>query len=109
VLECYRRAESIIPQQALTLQNSALALNASEKIASRLNTTELASDSAFVRAAFELVLGCTITPAEQAECEQALKDLHALAVREKRPDPRGRARNTLVHALLNHNDFVTVR
>ncbi len=109
VLECYRRAESIIPQQALTLQNSRLALGAAEKIAARLAGTPGGSDAAFVRSAFELVLGCSPTKAEQGECELALKELHALAVREKRPDPRGRARTTLVHALLNHNDFVTVR
>jgi hypothetical protein len=35
--------------------------------------------------------------------------LTALARSEKRPDPLARARTTLVHALLNHNDFVTIR
>jgi hypothetical protein len=109
VLECYRRAESIIPQQALSLQNSRLALTAAEKIAARLDTPELAADAAYVRAAFELVLGCTPTTQEQAACTQALTELVALATREKRPNPAQRARATLVHALLNHNDFVTVR
>ena len=32
VLECYRRAESIVPQQALALENSKLALSAGDKI-----------------------------------------------------------------------------
>jgi hypothetical protein len=109
VLECYRRAESIIPQQALTLQNSTLAHTAAEQIAGKLNTSELTADAVFVRATFELVLGCSPTTLEQAACEEALKELLDLAVREKRPDPRQRARATLVHALLNHNDFVTVR
>jgi hypothetical protein len=109
VLECYRRAESIVPQQALALQNSSVALAAAEKITLRLDGPEAASDTAFVRSAFALVLGCTPTAAEQAQCEEALKELRALAVREKRPDPRRRARSTLVHALINHNDFVTVR
>jgi hypothetical protein len=109
VLECYRRAESIIPQQALTLQNSRLALACAEKIAARLDTPALAADAAFVTAAFELVLGCTPTAQEQTACEQALKELLDLAVAEKRPGPKQRARTTLVHALLNHNDFVTIR
>ncbi len=108
VLECYRRAQSIVPQQALALQNSRQALDAAAKIADRLDTPAR-SDAAFVRAAFELVLASTPTAREQAECEEALKELHALAVREKRPEPRRRARATLVGALLNHNDFVTVR
>src|SRR5262249_39214764 len=99
VLECYRRAESVVPQQALALENSQLALTAAEKIARRV---EVASDAAFVRAAFEAVLGSTPTAAEQAECEKALKELRDLAGAR-------RARETLVHALLNHNDFVTIR
>jgi hypothetical protein len=109
VLECYRRAESVVPQQALALQNSQLALTAAEKIAARLNGPDAVSDVSFVRNAFELILGTTPSAREQAECEEALKELQALAVREKRADPRGRARTTLVGALLNHNDFITIR
>src|SRR5262249_48916951 len=57
VLECYRRAESIVPQQALALENSQLALVSAEKIARRL-TDRLGktTDAEFVRAAFEVVL-----------------------------------------------------
>jgi hypothetical protein len=109
VLECYRRSESIVPQQALALQNSKLALTASDRIATRLSTPELTADPAFVRAAFETILGQTPTAQEQAECVEALKELRALAVQAKRPDPGLHARFTLVQALLNHNDFVTVR
>lgn len=85
VLECYRRAQSIVPQQALALQNSGLSLSAAEKIAARLSGPELASDSAFVRAAFETILASTPTAQEQAECEAALKELRALAIHEKNP------------------------
>ena len=106
VLECYRRAESVVPQQALALQNSRLALAAAEKIARRV---EGGSDAAFVRAAFEALLGSTPTAEEQSECEKALKELRDLAAQESRPDAAGHARETLVHALLNHNDFVTIR
>ncbi|MCE9534475.1 MAG: DUF1553 domain-containing protein [Planctomycetes bacterium] len=106
VLECYRRSESIVPQQALALENSKLALAAAEKIAKRLNEP---NDVAFAKAAFELVLGSSPTKEEQAECVNAMKELKAIATREKRADAAMRARVNLVHALLNHNDFVTVR
>jgi hypothetical protein len=110
VLECYRRAESVVPQQALALENSRLALAAAEKIARGLAAGPGATTAAaFARAAFEAVLGSSPTAQEQAECEAALKELRDLAIREKRSDPAARARTTFVHALLNHNDFVTVR
>ena len=109
VLECYRRAESILPQQALALQNSRLALTAAEKIADRLDTPEHATDGDFLRAAFEAILGQSPTAEERIECALALRELQALAVKEKRATPGRHARITLVHALLNHNDFVTIR
>ena len=39
VTECYRREQSIVPQQALALSNSKLVLEAAPKIARRLETT----------------------------------------------------------------------
>jgi hypothetical protein len=107
VLECYRRAESIVPQQALALENSKLALSASARIAARLG--QQGSDAEFVRAAFETVLAGAPTAAEQAECERALARLTDLARKHNHADPAGRARANLVHALLNHNDFITIR
>jgi hypothetical protein len=110
VLECYRRAESIVPQQALALENSSLTLSAAEKIAARLGKQlGTAPDREFVRVAFETVLASTPTAAEQAACEEALARLMELHRQGKQPDPVGRARAILVHALLNHNDFITVR
>jgi hypothetical protein len=110
VLECYRRAESIVPQQALALENSELALGAAEKIAARLTgRLRNAPDREFVRAAFETVLASTPTASEQAECERALAQLRKVFEQGKQPGPAGRARAALVHALLNHNDFIAVR
>ncbi len=47
VLDCYRRAESIVPQQALALENSSLAIEMAERIARRLNgdAADLATSS----------------------------------------------------------------
>src|SRR5207248_7491098 len=74
VLECYRRAESIVPQQALALENSRLAWTSAEKIAQRL-VEELGdgTDAAFLQAAFETVLDASPTEQELAECAAALK------------------------------------
>jgi chemotaxis protein histidine kinase CheA len=106
VLECYRRAESIVPQQALALENSKLTLAAAARIAQRIDARDAA---AFAKAAFATVLGCAPTPAEKAECVAALTEWQEAAVREKRTDGIVRSRANLIHALLNHNDFVTVR
>ena len=108
VRECYRRSESIVPQQALTLANSKLALTAAAKITERLERKyATATDEIFVQAAFELLLGCDPTPEESAECLTALAEWRKLA--GNRADARTRSRAHLVHALINHNDFVTIR
>ena len=66
-------------------------------------------DAEFARAAFQLILAGEPTPAEQSQCEQALRQLTEIRKQLKWPDATQRARSNLVHALLNHNDFVTVR
>jgi len=110
VLECYRRAQSIVPQQALALSNSRLALETAARINAHLHDhLGNASDAAFVRAAFETVLCAAPTAAEQTECEQVLVRLAALLKKEARPDAVRRARGDLIQALLNHNDFITIR
>lgn len=110
VLECYRRAESIVPQQALTLSNSQLAMSMAEKIAARLDQQlGAAADSQFIRAAFETVLASSPTAGEQAECEQALKQIIEVLKEAKDPAPAKKARIDLIQALLNHNDFITIR
>ncbi len=110
ILACYRRSESIVPQQALALSNSKLALGMARRIAgvvgARLEREgESASDAAFARAAFETVLARRPTDAELQECLRTLVALTDFLGKEK----RARAREDLVHALVNHNDFVTIR
>jgi hypothetical protein len=110
VLECYRRAESIVPQQALALSNSGFALDMAVRINARLREQlGSASDAQFVAAAFEAVLASTPTHSEQAECLRALAELRRTLERHQQPDPGGRARGDLIQALINHNDFITVR
>jgi mono/diheme cytochrome c family protein len=110
VLECYRRTESIVPQQALALSNSRFALTMAGKIADKLHARLGAvDDAAFVVAAFETILGTTPTADERAACEAALRELRDVVKELKEPDRSKRARLQLVQALVNHNDFVTVR
>ena len=40
ILRCYRRSESIVPQQALTLANSRMSLEAARKIAGRIDALD---------------------------------------------------------------------
>jgi hypothetical protein len=120
VTECYRRKESILPQQALALANSELALRHARILARAL--AGKADDPTFVTAAFERVLSRPPTSEERAEClaflrEQAARHAGSAGKaastdnegRTPASDPARRARENLVHVLLNHHDFVTVR
>ncbi len=110
VLDCYRRAESIVPQQALTLANSKFALTMTGAVARRLQDRIGAGpDEAFVTAAFEIILADTPTAAETRACLGALAEWRTVLAGQKHADPAAKARENLVGALLNHNDFVTVR
>jgi mono/diheme cytochrome c family protein len=111
ILECYRREESVLPQQALALANSKLPLNAAAKLAERIERENAAqTDADFIATAFETVLATRPTSEEQAVCLAALERL-------KRSVSEGRdtnavtttARARFLHALLNHNDYLTVR
>jgi hypothetical protein len=107
VTECYQRKESVLPQQALALANSELTLKHARLLARELD--EGFSDAAaFTTAAFERVLSRPPTAAELAECVTFLAD-EAGRHDGKTVSRALRARENLVHVLLNHNDFVTIR
>jgi len=125
--ECFERNESIVPHQALALANSKLSLQAArtveQQITKQTGITE-AADSRFVTYAFDAVLNRPPTAAEGAESLKFLREqedlfrdpdkltaVHTGAAGETRPesDPHLRAREDLVHVLLNHTDFVTIR
>jgi mono/diheme cytochrome c family protein len=110
VLDCYRRAESIVPQQALALENSPLATAMSGKIAQRIATARPnASDSDFIRTAFLTILSLEPTTDELATTTDLLKRMTDLARAKNRPNPEAVARTNLVQTLINHNDFITIR
>ncbi len=112
--ECYRRQESIVPQQALALTNSRLVLDALDPIADRLaalatrdcqDTGDAAcSDNRYIRAAFVGLLNYVPDTREQDACRHAL-----VRWRDQEGLTPAQARQYLVWTLLNHNDFVTLR
>lgn len=93
VLECYRRNESVVPQQALALTNSQLSRTTADALASKL-AQEAPAD--FIRRAFQAILNRAPTSKEQQVSLEALT-----AMKSNRP--------LFLQALLNHNDFVTLR
>jgi len=108
VQECYRRAESVVPQQALALENSRLASRAAELVAAKIASSAAEmSDSEFVRRAFITVLATEPTSVERGECLVAMAEWAKLSVSAS--DKASKARVRLVLALFNHNDFVTIR
>ena len=128
VTECYRRTESIVPQQALALSNStqvlAQARLLARKLAENIGPVTSATQPAFVKAGFEHVLCRPPTAQEQAFCQDFLeKQVRLLAERKgltpftggasspvpPAADPQLRAREDLIHVLFNHNEFVTIR
>ena len=104
--ECYQRDQSIVPQQALALANAALVHDAAAQIATRAQAGA-GDDAAFIERAFGTIVNRAPTADERAACESALAKWRALG----RPSPNAAdpARTQLVWALLNHNDFVTLR
>jgi hypothetical protein len=114
VKECYRREESIVPQQALALSNSSLVLEAAARIAVKISAGVSGgvgpeADAEFVRAAYMYVLGVGAREAEVAACLRALAAWRNAAGAPEAPAARHAERSNLVWALLNHNDFVTLR
>ncbi|WP_395737327.1 DUF1549 domain-containing protein [Prosthecobacter sp.] len=93
VLECYRRNESVVPQQALALTNSRLSRECADALAAKFGKLD---EREFIEQSFLAVLG---RPATAGEREVSLSGLAQLK----------QNRSLFVQALLNHNDFVTLR
>jgi hypothetical protein len=108
VAECYRRDQSIVPQQALALSNAAIAHDAAAKVAARIDGAGAAAtdDAAFLDRAFGLVLHRPPRAEEKAACLAAIEKWRAVEKAAGNADP---ARVHAVWTLFNHNDFVTLR
>jgi len=127
--ECYQRAETVVPQQALALINSRLAIEQSRRLARQLdrqigleNTAE--NNHRFLETVFLRILGRGPSVPERAICLEFLAGqaqllgqpgkLTAFGKGQTISVPPGakphlRARENLVLVLLNHNEFLTIR
>jgi len=126
-VECFERSESVVPQQALALTNSSLSFTISRVMAQRL-VEHAGGDGVpaakFVAAAFLEILG---RPPSATEASESVKFMEGQAEFYKTANPSAtfhngetvsvhpsgnpqqRSRESLVHVLVNHNDFVTIR
>lgn len=116
---CYRRKESVVPNQSLAMMNSGLTLDSARIIAEQLS----GAGDEFVQVAFESILARSPTSEELIRCRKFLSEHAALLQNDdsekfvgsgaaKRAPAEAtdvRAKENLIHVLLLHNDFVTVR
>lgn len=121
--ECYRRSPSIIPQQALALSNSQLSFSAARSLAAEINKTH-SEPQAFINQSFLTLLNRQPSHGETSACQQFLQSQAELLSKqndltkvegnvktkvEPAADPTLRACENLIHVLMNHNDFTSVR
>ena len=112
VHECYRRSDSIVPQQALALENSQLAYQTAQFLARLLEDEETLpelNDQARLTHLFEMLLCIPPTETEMEICRTSLAELRRAGATLTETEREERAWTALVLALLNHNDFVTIR
>jgi len=127
--ECYQRNETVVPQQALALVNSPLAIEQSRRLARRLDSqvgleNTPAHSLRFLELVFLRVLGRGPSRSERTVCLEFLAGQTSLLGQSERLTPFGtgqkipvppasqphlRARENLVLVLLNHNEFLTIR
>jgi hypothetical protein len=123
--DCYRRSSNIVPQQALALSNSQLSVSMARAFVARHSSPlPPASDAEFVTIAFRSLLAREPDARERETCIEFLVAQRELLTRAESltriesplkatvaaaESPEVRARENLVHTLMNHNDFVTVR
>jgi mono/diheme cytochrome c family protein len=125
---CYRRSDSVVPQQALAMTNSALPLEMARHLARQIDqetadkNVEVAQRR-FVEAAFEQVISRQATSQELDFCVNFLNHQTELLTSPKLTAFEGpavakvapssnkelRAKENLIHVLYCHNDFVTIR
>jgi hypothetical protein len=113
--DCYRRTRTVIPQQSLAMTNSDLVhelsvsieKTISDKVSSQATTeSNPNSNNAFIHDAYLAILARLPKEEEVILCEEFL---HAQKAGEANSTETANRRAGLVRALLNHNDFITIR
>ena len=121
--ECYRRSETVVPQQSLAMINSRLVIEQSRRLTALLNK-QAKTDDEFVERLFVRLLCRQPTTSERITCLAFLRSQTARLKQSKKlstftggtklsvppsNDPATRARENLAQVMLNHNEFVTIR
>ena len=101
VVECYERKPSVMPQQALALLNSDVAIARAKAAASTIPQTT--DDPTLFSELFIRFLTREPTAAESAACTEFLHQRREAAADEVR------TREMLILTLLNHHEFLTLR
>ncbi|MDX1928550.1 MAG: DUF1549 domain-containing protein, partial [Pirellulaceae bacterium] len=119
VTECYQRKSSVMPQQALAMINSELTITQARRLVRYWKAEPLVEPELFVNAMFEHILSRPATADEVTTCVQFLQDSASRPVEvavasqlddlsKPSADPATRAREQLVHVLMNHHEFVSI-
>lgn len=119
VTECYQRKSSVMPQQALAMINSELTITQARRLVRFWKGDLPEDDASFARVMFEHVLSRQATDDEVTTCVQFLtdcanrpapKDVAAKLDDLSKPSAEAatRAREQLVHVLMNHHEFVSI-
>ena len=119
VTECYQRKSSVMPQQALAMINSELTITQARRLVRYWKGEPLEDASSFAKAMFEHILSRPATNDEVTTCVQFLSECGNRSVEVEvasklddlnRPSAEAgtRAREQLVHVLLNHHEFVSI-
>ena len=108
VEECYRRHETIAPQQSLALANSRMVQDLSASIGRRLSSK---SHPVFVDAAYETILGRAPSSNERSLTIEACEALVSQLVKQglEATAARQQAHGHVAHVLVMHNDFLIIR
>jgi hypothetical protein len=120
VTECYQRRPTVMPQQALALANSEIALAQARILCQKIGTSTHMKDDLFVEQAFLRILArhpskeetrlcLDFLSAEQVHGRSAAAVMPVVSKTMQAGDNMGKKRENLVLVLLNHNDFVTIR
>jgi hypothetical protein len=119
VMECYLRKPSVMPQQALALANSELALNQAQVLATKLLAQSSDDSEKFITLAFAQILARPPKAEEARFCREFLANPTKVVSAEKVPPAirvsvasariDGKRARDLILVLFNHNDFISIR
>lgn len=101
--ECFRRTSTVMPQQALALSNNELTHEAAQLVTEQISQLANGQDDVFVDQCFRRILCRPPTPQEQDIAMAYLTGQRELF------DTDAEVRQGFVRAILNHNDFLTIR